>query len=187
MNYKSRFKSIIKCLIILVSLFTIHYSLFTHDALAVCPVCTVAIGAGLGLSRWLGIDDSVSGIWIGGLLMSTSFWTIDWLGKKKFKLFEKLNKNQITTLAILFWYTITLIPLWAAGIIGHPLNTILGVDKIIFGTTLGSIMFLLGVWADKKERKVKGKQLFQYQKVILPVISLVITSLLIYYYGGYLY
>ena len=34
---------------------------------AVCPVCTVAVGAGLGLAEWLGIDDSISGLWIGAL------------------------------------------------------------------------------------------------------------------------
>ena len=168
-------------------LLTTFYLLLPSIAWAVCPICTVAVGAGLGLSRYFGIDDAVTSIWIGGLLMSVSFWTIDWLEKKKFKVFEKLNKSQITAFSLVFWYALTLIPLWMGGIIGHPFNTILGVDKIIFGTTLGSIMFLAGMWADRKVRKLKGKQLFQYQKVVFPVISLVLTSLLIYYYGGYLY
>jgi len=52
-------------------------------AKAVCPVCTVAVGAGLGFSRYLGIDDTISGIWIGGLMVSISFWTIDWMKTKK--------------------------------------------------------------------------------------------------------
>ena len=37
---------------------------------AICPLCVVAVGAGLGLSRWLGVDDVVSSIWIGALLVS---------------------------------------------------------------------------------------------------------------------
>lgn len=164
-----------------------RYLLLPSKALAVCPICTVAVGAGLGLSRYIGIDDAVTSIWIGGLLMSISFWTIDWFGKKKFKLIKNLNKIMISVGAFIFWYAITLVPLWTGGLIGHPLNTILGMDKIIFGTTLGSIIFLFGVWADKKARKVKGKQLFSYQKVVFPVVSLVISSLLVYYYGGYLY
>src|SRR3990172_4136169 len=53
------------------------------SALAVCPVCTVAVGAGLGISRALGIDDTVTSVWIGGLILSMSFWLIDWLKKKK--------------------------------------------------------------------------------------------------------
>lgn len=187
MTHKSKLTKSARRLFVLLSLFTIHHSLFTHVTQAVCPVCTIAVGAGLGLSRYLGIDDSVSSIWIGGLLMSISFWTIDWLGKKNFKIFRKLNGDQITVFSFVFWYALTLIPLWMSDIIGHPLNTFLGIDKIIFGTTIGSIMFLVGMWMDKKVRILKGKQLFQYQKVVLPVASLVITSLLIYYYGGYLY
>ena len=37
-------------------------------ALAICPVCTVAVGAGIGLSRWLGIDDSDHRIVAGRIL-----------------------------------------------------------------------------------------------------------------------
>jgi hypothetical protein len=187
MIHDSRSIRITTSFFVLISLFTLHSSLFTREAYAVCPICTVAVGAGLGLSRWLGIDDAVSSIWIGGLLMSVSFWSIDWLGKKNFKILRKLSKNRIAALSFIFWYALTIIPLWMGGVIGHPLNTILGIDKIIFGTVLGSLGFLAGVWIDKKVRKIKGKQLFVYQKVVFPTISLVLLSLLIYYYGGYLY
>jgi hypothetical protein len=148
---------------------------------AVCPICTIAVGAGLGLSRYLGIDDAVSSLWIGGLILSVAFWSIDWLKKKNVKF------KYRDVLAFVFWYGITLIPLQLTGIIGHPFNTILGIDKIVFGTAVGSIFFLLGVWADKKVRLIRGKQLFPFQKVVFPVISLAIISLVIYFYGGYLY
>ncbi|OGM20221.1 hypothetical protein A2714_02395 [Candidatus Woesebacteria bacterium RIFCSPHIGHO2_01_FULL_38_9] len=176
---KNRFKRILFLLLLI----TIHQSLITREALAVCPICTIAVGAGLGLSRWLGIDDAVSSIWIGGLILSSSFWIIDYLKKKK----PEFPISNFQFPIIFLMYLLVLLPLWYQGIIGHPLNTIIGIDKVIFGTALGSIMFLVGMWADKKVRKIKGKQLFQYQKVVFPVISLVITSLLIYYYGGYLY
>ena len=84
-------------------------------------------------------------------------------------------------------YTFILLPLWYGKIIGNSVNAILGIDKILFGTGLGSAAFLFGVWADKKVREIKSRQLFNYQKVIFPLTSLVIASLLIYYYGGYLY
>ena len=84
-------------------------------------------------------------------------------------------------------YLLVLIPLKLNNTIGIAQNTLWGIDKILLGTIVGSIVFLIGIWADKKVRKIKGKQLFIYQKVVFPVISLVITSLLIYYYGGYLY
>jgi len=36
----------------------------------VCPVCVVAIAGGLEFSRWFGIDDVVSSIWIGAFLVA---------------------------------------------------------------------------------------------------------------------
>ncbi|KKU63742.1 MAG: hypothetical protein UX88_C0023G0019 [Candidatus Woesebacteria bacterium GW2011_GWC2_47_16] len=74
---------------LLVFLSPIIFLLSPKTALAVCPVCTVAVGAGLGVSRWLGIDDSVSGIWVGGLVVSLSFWFADWLTKKNLKILKK--------------------------------------------------------------------------------------------------
>jgi hypothetical protein len=179
----------IKLLLTLSFLLTTRYLLPT-TIYAVCPICTVAVIGGLGLSRWLGIDDAVSSIWIGGLILSSSFWLIDWLRKKQFKRLQKFtaetNKIYFNLTIVAFMYLIVIVPLMLEDVIGHPLNTILGIDKIIFGTILGSIVFLFGVWADRRVRKIKGRQLFIYQKVVFPVISLVITSLLVYYFGGYL-
>ncbi|OGM29067.1 hypothetical protein A2962_04220 [Candidatus Woesebacteria bacterium RIFCSPLOWO2_01_FULL_39_61] len=163
-----------------------YFLLLPSVARAVCPICTVAVGAGLGLSRYLGIDDAVSSIWIGGLILSSSLWLTDWL-KKRFVHLRGEIGSHLGYYVTAFMYLIVLVPLWFSKVIGHPYNTILGIDKILFGTTLGSIMFLVGIWADKKVRKTKAKQLFQYQKVVFPVVSLVLTSLLLYYYGGYLY
>ncbi len=114
-----------------------------------CPVCTLAVGAGLGLSRYLGIDDMVSGIWAGALVISISFWLTDWLKKKNYKF--------PIYLSVIFWTALTYIPLWKAGIIGHPFNVIWGIDKLIFGSIIGAATFLLAVYADKKVRKIKEK------------------------------
>jgi len=73
-----------KIAIYLLSVIVISF-FFTKKALAVCPICTVVIGAGVGLSRWLGIDDTISGLWIGGLIISMIVWTINWLGKKNIR------------------------------------------------------------------------------------------------------
>ncbi len=42
----------------------------------------MAVAAGIGLSRWLGIDDTITGLWIGGLIISLAIWTINWIIKK---------------------------------------------------------------------------------------------------------
>ena len=184
MIYDLGFKNKIVIFVLVLSLLlTTHYSLLTTTVYAVCPICTVAVGAGLGLSRWLGIDDAVSSVWIGGLILSSSFWLFDWTTKRKY--LKPTTYNLL--LATFLMYAFVLIPLWYGKIIGHPLNTILGLDKILFGTLVGSLAFLFGVWADKNIRKNNCKKLLQYQKVVLPFTFLVIASLLIYYYGGYLY
>lgn len=144
-------------------------------AKAVCPVCTVAVVAGLGLSRWLGVDDTVSGVWIGGVILSTSFWFASWLKKKN------ITFPYLTVISAAIIYALVLLPLQFAKIIGHPFNTLWGVDKLILGILIGSVVFLAAVFADRKVREIKGKQLFNFQRVVFPVGALAIMSLVFYF------
>lgn len=139
---------------------------------AVCPVCTVAVVAGLGLSRWLGIDDTISGVWIGGLILSMSFWLSDWARKRNIKI------PYLTLIAIFITYLLVFIPLQAAQITGHPFNKLWGIDKLFLGAIIGSAVFLIGIVADKIQRRLKGKQYFPFQKVVFPVLSLIIMSII---------
>lgn len=148
----------------------------TKPVSAVCPVCTVAVGAGLGLSRYLGIDDVITSLWIGALIVSTIFWMIDWMGKKNIK---GLHIDLLTTIIT---YALVIIPLYWKDVIGHPLNTLWGVDKIMLGTTIGSIVFLIGAQVHfALKTKNKGKVLFPFQKVVIPVSSIWLASLLFYF------
>ncbi len=144
-------------------------------ARAVCPICVVAIAGGLGLSRWLGVDDVVSSIWIGAFLLATVFWTLVGMKLRDWKF--PYDKAVI----FLAYYLLVFVPLHYAGILWHPQNTIWGMDKIIFGTTVGTIMFLLSYWLHAYlKHKNGGKSFFPYQKVVLPVVILLITSLIFY-------
>lgn len=142
-----------------------------------CPVCTVTVIAGLGLSRLLGIDDVIISLWIGAFILSFSFISIDWVEKK----WSKLRFKRFTMPTIIIMYLLVIIPLKINGSIGIVRNTLWGIDKIILGTIIGSIVFLIGVWADKKERKIKGKQLFKFQKVAFPIICLILTSAVFFF------
>lgn len=157
-----------------------------------CPVCTVTVIAGLGISRFLGIDDLVSSIWIGGLILSLSFITIDWLEKSKWRekvysIVCKFKCGMTEFQALKFWvfflmYLLAIVPLFLDHTIGIKRNTFWGMDKIILGIIIGSIFFLFGIWADKKVRKLRnGKQLFAFQKVVFPVLALIISSLYFYF------
>lgn len=159
-------------------IFSILFSsalLFAGSAKAVCPVCVVAIGAGLGLSRWLGVDDTISSMWIGALLWALSAWTLIWLKKRNW------NFKYDSIIIPVAYYVLVLIPLYFADIIGHPLNKIFGIDKIIFGAALGTVIFFGAMWLHNfLKTKNGGKSFFSYQKVVLPVVVLILTSSLFY-------
>jgi len=75
-----------------------------------------------------------------------------------------------------------LIPLYWSQIIGLPGNTLWGLDKFILGTGAGTLIFLLSVELDRWIRtKNQGRVLFFYQKVIIPVVLLLLTSLAFYF------
>lgn len=144
---------------------------FALPVWAVCPVCTVAVGAGIGLSRWLGVDDAVSGIWIGGLTVSVTIWTLAWMEKKKLR----FKSDRLSVAAL--YYLIVLAPLYYTGVIGHPLNVIWGVDKLLVGTAVGSVVFLTAAWTHELLKKRNaGKSYFPFQKVVIPVTALVTFS-----------
>jgi len=140
-----------------------------------CPVCTIAVGAGVGLCRYLGIDDLISGTWIGGLIVSLIFWTIDWLNKREIHfLFRKI-------LVSVFFYFIVITPLYWLGIMGHPENKFWGIDKLLFGIISGSLAFILSVlFHNFLIKKNQGKVFFYFQKVVIPISFLVILSLIFY-------
>jgi len=145
-------------------------------AFAVCPVCTVAVGTGLGLAEWLGIDDSISGLWIGALIVSMSLWTIKWLDKKGIR----FKGRKVSVFAA--YYLIVVGPLWIKGTIGHPLNTVCGVDKLLLGIISGSILFAAGaIFHDYLRRRNGGKSHFKGQKIALPVSLLMIASAILYF------
>jgi hypothetical protein len=142
-----------------------------------CPVCTVTVIAGLGLSRLLGIDDVITSLWIGGFILSFSFVTITWIHKKWPNLITKYY--YLPTFAIM--YLFVLIPLKLGHIIGVYRNTLFGIDKIILGIFVGSIVFLVGVWADKYQRKKFSKIFFPFQKVVFPVACLLVASFVFFF------
>ena len=157
-------------------IFAFLFLLFPFVSRAVCPVCTVAIAGGVGLSRWLGIDDVISGIWIGGLIVSLSLWFISWLEKRHIRF--KLR----SFLSFVLLYLITILPLYQLKIIGPSCSRIWGYDKMLVGIFFGSIGLGTGVLLEKfLKTRNKGKVYFYYQKVIIPISFLIVLSIVFYF------
>lgn len=145
-------------------------------AQAFCPVCVVAVGAGLELSNYLGIDDVITGLWIGALLVALSAWTLDWMGK--IKLAFKGDKFTV----YFVYYALTIGPLYWVGLMGQPNHFLWGVDKLLLGMALGSLAFFFGgMWHFKLKKNNNDKVYFPFQKVIIPVGLLLILSIVFYF------
>ncbi len=146
---------------------------------AQCPVCTVAVVGGLGLSRWLGIDDTVTGLWVGAALLLMGFWTSKWL-RKRWKDWSPALTDYI---CITIYWLLTVPWLYIFNFAGHPLNRLWGIDKLLVGILVGTVLFLLGFYGDRilRMQREDGKAHFPYQKVILPVTPLILASVFFYF------
>jgi len=166
-----------KILIYLLSIFAVVF-LFAKKALAVCPICTIAVGVGVGLSRWLGIDDAITGLWVGGLIVSMITWTESWLEKKNIRFKGRIFVN------IFAYYALIIIPLYYSGIIMNPIHAFCacGLDKLLLGIIVGSFAFWFGAsWYFYLKEKNNGHAYFPFQKVVMPILPLIILSIIYYF------
>ena len=140
-----------------------------------CPICTVGLAAGVGLSRWLKVDDVISGLWIGALILALSIWTFNWLLKKKDK-----KPFWILLICIIFWYLLTFVPFHYMGLLDTTCQKILGLNRLVFGGGLGIIIAAIALKIEGFARKgEEKKRLFPFQKVIIPIVILLIASIIL--------
>ncbi|HLN19431.1 MAG TPA: hypothetical protein VK255_04665 [Patescibacteria group bacterium] len=151
-----------------------------NKALAVCPICTLAVGAGVGIAEEFGVDDTIIGLWVGGLTVSLIFWTIDWARKKNYR------SKWVDPIIIIVYFLMVVAPLFFIKIKGYPiigkeLNKFWGIDKMLLGIALGCILFFCGAkFYDFLKKKNGGHAHFPFQKVVMPVTPLIIFSVLFY-------
>lgn len=145
--------------------------MFISSVYAQCPVCVVTVGGGLLLAKKLGIDNLLTALWISGLNTAISFWFVTFVKK------PKILKNPL--LWTLLMYGGTIAYLYSTNQMFNGGGTFLGIDKVLVGLFTGMVVWLLGIGTDKLIRKYnKGKVLFFYQKVIVPLVLLTLTSIL---------
>jgi len=139
----------------------------------VCPACTIAVAAGVGVLRGVGIDDIITGLWFGALIVSSIAWMIDFLNRKNIHfLFRKI-------LVILVFGFVFIWPLYHWDVMGNPLNQIFGIDRLLFGTIIGAVIFILAVISNNYIKKInEGKVVINYQKVLIPLVYLIVASII---------
>lgn len=143
--------------------------LLTSSVQAQCPVCIVTVGGGMLLAQKLGIDDFLASLWLSALSTAIAYWLAT---KAKIKIFQNpYLLSFLMYLTILLYFQIT-------DQIGAPSNTLLGIDKLIFGTTVGLLtMFFANWFYPYIKSKNSNKTPFPYAKVAIPLASLLLVTL----------
>jgi len=143
-------------------------------AYAVCPVCTVAIGAGLEGARMLGVEDVLVGIWAGGLTVSLIGWTANFL-----------KKHNVTNKV---WYVLNALIYIAllASVYVFPKDNpfvVFGdkcmwtVDQFLLGVLFGMATFIgMETWYSKIKLRNGNHAKYPFQKVVMPFSGLLVVT-----------
>lgn len=137
------------------------------------PLCGISLIGGLWLSRQLGIDDLTLGLWAGALILS--------LAIQFNKFLEKRGKAFIFSAgvsAILLWL-ISFLSIWRQ-LDWDASNCFYGLPRVILGSLMGMIVLFIGDWFNAVILKKfhNNKAYFPYQRVIAPLIGLIIASVI---------
>ncbi|GHU29279.1 hypothetical protein FACS1894152_7590 [Bacilli bacterium] len=144
----------------------------------VCPLCTVMIASGLGISRFFGVSNCVVALWFGAILLAIAHTTVTFLEKKGVN-----NKYAHFTVHILTYAMIVPLYIGKNPTMIFNIKTILGIDEFLFSTLLGYGTLFMSSKLYQYMKKKNGKPHFQFEKVVLPISSLIFLSILLNYAG----
>ncbi|MBI2543264.1 MAG: hypothetical protein HYW24_03700 [Candidatus Aenigmarchaeota archaeon] len=144
-----------------------------------CPLCTAATGAAVAVTRWYGLDDSIVGVFVGGMVVASGLWINNSLMKRnKGKEYIPLQSGIVLFLS----FVLTTITLYFAGLLGpnNPFK-IFGVDRILFGTLIGILASLTSFRLHRLLREInRNKNYFPYQPILILILSLAIGSSILF-------
>ena len=144
---------------------------------AFCPVCTVGVAAGLEGMRFLGVDDVITGLWAGGLMLSLAAWTENYM-----RAHGVTNQYLIWLNYVVYYGILALI--YVLPSTEHPtrvfnVTQLWGFDEFLVGVIVGSLTFwLAGKWYEQIKANNGGHAWFPFQKVVWPLGALIIVTLL---------
>ncbi len=147
---------------------------FMPTIMAHCPLCTGATIVGVGVTRSLGWDDSIVGIFVGAMIVSSALWANNWLKKKNIGGNAILRIGSLT----LATFVLTFLTFYYAGLFGAGnVYRIFGIEKIVFGTLSGSLVSLVAFTISSKlKANNRGKAKFSYQTIILTFGGLILNA-----------
>ncbi len=158
----------------------LFFSIFLiPTVLAHCPLCTVATGTAVAFTRWYGLDDSIVGVFVGGMVVATGLWFNN--------LAKKFNKGKEylpfqSGIFLLLSFILTIVTFYFANLMG-PSNPfkIFGIDRILFGTMIGIVStFTAFKFHDMLRVFNRNRNYFPYQSILVFILTLAISSSVLY-------
>ncbi len=147
----------------------------------ICDLCTIGVVAGLSISRYLWVDDSVVGVWIGATIVALIAMTNAYLEKKNVRFRFR------DTLIALSYIVFSGISLFYAGVIGIYQNTFfyassLFADKIVVSSLFGGVALIASSWFYQVlKARNNNRAHFPFEKVAIPLLVLAIVSTVFYF------
>jgi len=135
-----------------------------------CTVCTIAIGASIGIARKLGVDDSVVGVFFGALMTVGGFWLI--------KFFDKKNWNFRFRNTILMLLSLSSVLPMYFGVISYVKDPDFYIDIFLFSYFLGGLVYLSTSRIYQVIKLRRGHAHFPFEKVVIPVVALILAALI---------
>jgi hypothetical protein len=143
---------------------------FGGIASAQCPICVIGAAAGIEVARFFGVDDLITGVWVGALIFAFTLW-MDSIIKTRPK--WKRWRVPIAIAIVVLSY----VSLYLAGFYNGTM--ISGINRLLLGDILGSIVLVLSVFVVNEELKKRNVK-FPFRGVILVLGALTILSILIW-------
>ena len=140
-----------------------------------CAVCTVMVGASLGIARKLGVDDTIIAVWFGALMALGGYWLIKWFDKKNWNF--KFRNKVLMALSLS-----TVIPMYFGMLTYTPQKYLLYLDKFLAVYLLGALVIpLTSKLYQYMKAKNGGHAHFPFEKVVIPVLTLTLISLILHF------
>lgn len=135
-------------------------------ALATCPVCVAATGTMVATARFYGVDDLITGTFVGGFIISVAIWVNKLLKKKNKKGYIPFQSAAI----IVLWLFLFILIFYLAGLIFTLF------DRVIMGMLTGSIITLIAFRFHNFLKENNGnKSYIPFQSIFLLIAFLLLT------------
>ncbi len=175
-------------LLLISILLIINLLILLPGAMAHCPLCTGAAIGGVEIARYFGVDDSISGLFLGAAIISSALWFNKWLKKKVNFRFQEgvIIGASFLLFAIPFYYAglITDFEMVRSMPTHHSFSWLgpLGIDKLLFGMILGTLIVWLTFTVSDYITQRKGKVLWPFQSLSLMIGVSGILALILWFF-----